>query len=77
MDSLLAGDDHWWIILCVRPENDPNQASPSSTSRVKLTGEVLLWLALGIPVALFVILCCIGCMFRLIDQEYWNPPVSP
>ncbi|MFG2042503.1 hypothetical protein [Dactylosporangium sp. NPDC048998] len=61
----------------MQPENGPDQPSSPSAPRVKLAGKVLLCLALGIPVALFVILCCIGCMFRLTDHEYWNPPATP
>ncbi|UWP80967.1 hypothetical protein [Dactylosporangium fulvum] len=60
----------------MQPENGPDHASPSM-SRVKFAREILLWLALGIPVAVFVILCCICGMFRLIDHEYWNPPATP
>jgi hypothetical protein len=64
----LADDSRWWIILCVQPEGDRNQASPSR-SRVKVTGEVLLWLAVCIPLALFVLSCCLWGMFRLFDSE--------
>lgn len=72
----LAGDDHWRIMLCVRREDDLNQASPSPRSRIKSAGEVLLgllWLVLGVPLAWFVMGYGYYVMFRLFPDTLPHP----